>query len=450
MQLPLVKINYSSKLIVAIVAMSLLSGCSKFDFFPRKDPKPAAESADVLYDWYKLITRIQRNTVPGPVVLLNYRSFGFIGVGVYEAVQPGIEGAVSLSSKLYQMPAMPEPQSNKDYLWGASANAALPSMFKQLLTGLTDADKASMDSLENAYNNRFRLSTSDAVVTRSQAFGRAIATAIYQWSTTDNFNLSSTGFTLPVFPGSYVLTPPAFPAPVGAYLSNSRPFLASSLTALAPPHIPYSENPSSQFYKEAKNVYDIGKALTAEQKAIPNWWADFGGPPLGLAASAHILSIATWVLESKKANLGEAAETYAKTSIAFKDSPIRVWRDKFHYNLLRPVTYINRLIDPTWQTFLASPPYPDYTSGLAGIYSSSLQVLKKQYGDIPITDNAYGWRGVSPRQYASISELVKEAADSRVLAGIHYQFTQNITVELGQKLGNEIASINLTSKEKGK
>ena len=190
-------------------------------------------------------------------------------------------------------------------------------------------------------------------------------------------------------------------------------------------------------------MYDIGKALTPEQKLIPNWWADVGGPGVGLAAAAHPLSIVTWVLEKKKAKLGQAAQIYAKASIAFKDAPVIVWRSKFSVNLLRPVTYINRLIDPTWTSFLPNPPYPDYLSGLVAIYSSSLQVLKREYGDIPITDIAYVWRGSGTREYASITELVNEAGFFRVLAGIHYQFTQDITVATLKKLGNEIADLNL-------
>jgi hypothetical protein len=109
------------------------------------------------------------------------------------------------------------------------------------------------------------------------------------------------------------------------------------------------------------------------------------------------------VLEKKKAKLGQAAEIYAKSSIAFKDAPIIIWRGKFdvNLNLLRPVTYINRLIDPTWTTFIGTPPYPDYPSGLVSLYSSSLQVLKREYGDIPITDITYEWRGSGTREYAS-------------------------------------------------
>ena len=438
--MPFLRNNHGSKLFIMIVFLSLLSGCVKNDPFP---PTAGEESADVVFDWYKLISRIQRNTAPPPVVLQNYRNFGFIGVGLYEAVQPGIKGARSLSSKLYQMPSMPEPEADKHYLWGASANAVLPSLMKKLLVGLTDADKASMDSLENAYNDRFKLHVPDAIVARSQSFGRSIADAIYNWSTTDNFSLSSVGYTLPECPSCWVLIPPAT-APVGPFLKDSRPFLEYSLTAPIPEiPVPYSEDKTSEFYKQAKNVYDIGKALTTEQKLIPNWWADIGGPGVGVAASAHILSIATWVLERKHAKLGQAAEIYAKISIAFKDAPVIIWRGKFHFNLLRPYTYITKFIDPTWTTFLANPPYPDYPSGLVAIYSSAMQVLKREYGDIPITDNTYVWRGSGSREYASITELVKEAGFSRVLAGIHYQFTQDITITIMQELGNEIADIRL-------
>jgi len=439
MQLPLLKNTLSSKLFFVIMLLMLLSGCVK------DPPQPIAneESADVVYDWYKLIARIQVGSNPQPVVLQNYRNFGFIGVGLYEAVQPGIKSAVSLSTKLYQMPAMPEAEKNKHYLWGASANAAMPSMLKQFLTGLTDANKASIDSLEKAYNDRFRALIPDAVIDRSQAFGRSIADAIYKWSTTDNFNLSSVGYVLPLCASCWVLVPPAL-SPVGAFLGKSRPFLAYSLTAVAPPlPFPYSEDHSSEFYKAAKEVYDIGKALTPAQKLIPNWWADIGGPGVGVAAAAHILSITTWVLEKKNAKLGQAAQIYAKESIAFKDAPIIIWRGKFDFNLLRPVTYINRHIDASWPTFLPTPPYPDYPSGLVAIYASALQVLKRAYGDIPISDNTYAFRGSAAREYASITELVNEAGLSRIYAGIHYRFTQEITVDIMKKLGNEIADINL-------
>jgi hypothetical protein len=437
--------NQSLRLLIAVAFLSLLYSCNKGDHWP---PKPKEESADVVYAWYKFIARLQLRANPQPVVILNNRNFGYIGVGLYEAVRPGIKGAASFSSKLYQMPQMPAAQLGQDYLWNASANAALASMFKQFLAGLSDADKASIDSMELANYNRFKSGTPDAVLTRSQDYGRSIANAIYNWSTSDNFNLSSVGWVLPVFPGAWVPTPPNFPTPVGAFLKDSRPFTTYALTATAPPlPYPYSEDPASEFYKAAKDVYDVGRNLTTEQKAIADWWADVGGSGVGVPAPYHNLSIITWVLETQGAKLAQAAENYAKTGIAMKDGPIVVFRGKFQYNLLRPVTYIQKF-DPTWLSYLVNPPYPDYPSGLAGLCTPIMQVLIREFGDIPVTDNTYNWRGLPSRHYASISQMVEEAALSRVYAGIHYRFTQYITIDMGRQLGNHIADINLMGSPK--
>ncbi|MBC6605813.1 vanadium-dependent haloperoxidase [Hymenobacter sp. BT188] len=448
MKLPLLNSHRKVAQLFALFmsAMFFYSCDELYEEIIRHPSKTAQEeSANVVYDWYDLIAKIELRRTPQPNVLANNRAFGYIGVGLYETVRPGIRGAVSLSTKLYQMPPMPTPEPGREYLWGASANASLASMYKQLLVGLTDSDRARMDSLENAYNNRYRLSTADAVLTRSQAHGRAVASAIYAWSATDNFNTGSQGYVLPVFPGSWVLTPPAFAAPQGPFLQNSRPFLAHSLTATAPPlPVAYSEDPSSEFYKQAKEVYDIGKALTTEQRATANWWADAGGVGVGVPAPYHGLNIITGLLKSQNARLGRAAEVYAKTGIAMKDGPINTFRGKYQYNLLRPVTYIQRLIDPTWQSYLPNPPYPEYPSGLVGHNAPVTQVLIREFGDIPVTDNTYTWRGLPARQYPSISAMREEAAFSRIYAGIHYRFTQLASIQMGIELGNRIADLNLT------
>lgn len=448
MQLPLLRSNHTLKLLVIVMISALLYSCKKNDHWP---PRAKEESADVVYDWYKFIAGIQRPANPQPVILLNNRAFAYIGVGLYESVHPGIKGSVSLSSKLYQMPRMPEPATHKEHLWGAAANAALASMFKQFLTGLSDANKASIDSLEDANNKRFRLSVSEDVLSRSQAFGRSIADAIHKWSATDNFNLSSDGYVLPVFPGAWVPTPPAFANPVGPFLKDSRPFLEYSLTAVAPAlPFPYSADPASDFYKANKEVYDIGKALTTEQKAIADWINDSGGPAVGIPAPYHLLSIITGVLEKQNAKLGKAAEVYAKTGIGHKDGPIVTFRSKFQYNLIRPVSYIQQHIDPNWQSYLINPPYPEYTSGLVGLYCPIIQVLIRECGDVPITDNAYDRRGLAPRHYASLTEFIEEAAVSRIYGGLHYRFTQNISLEVGRKLGNRIADLDLVKGHKYK
>jgi hypothetical protein len=84
-----------------------------------------------------------------------------------------------------------------------------------------------------------------------------------------------------------------------------------------------------------------------------------------------------------------------------------------------------------------------------GIYAPLIQVLKREYGDGPISDNSYAFRGDAPRQFPSFTKLVEEAAVSRIYAGIHYRFTQNISVDVGQQFGDEVADIKLVSSGHG-
>lgn len=431
--------------LLVFIFISLLYGCHKKDPWPSK---PTEENANVVHDWYKLLIRIQLQSSPPQMAQLNMSNFSYIGVGLYESVHPGIKSSVSLSTKLYQMPAMPAAE-NKHCLWAASANAALASMSRLFLAGLTDANRTSIDSLERAYNLLFATSTPEAVFSRSQAFGRSIAAAVHDWSKSDNFNISNAGYMRPVFPGAWEPTPPAFANPVGPYIKDARPFLASSLTITAPPFpFPYSEDPASEFYKMVKEVYDISKALTPEQKEIARFWADVGGPGNGYPIPGHWISIVTQVLEKKGLNLGRAAELYAKTSIATRDAMINTWKFKYQYNLIRPVTYINRLIDPAWQTLITTPPYPEYPSALTYIFGAPMQVLTREFGDnIPVTDNTYTFNGSAPRHYTSFTKLAEEGAISRVYGGIHYRITVEVSLPLAKQIGDQVAAINLVASD---
>jgi hypothetical protein len=58
---------------------------------------------------------------------------------------------------------MPAVEADKRYIWAASANTALANMSRSLLAGLTDANRASIDSLEAAYNQRFTSAEPEAV-----------------------------------------------------------------------------------------------------------------------------------------------------------------------------------------------------------------------------------------------------------------------------------------------
>jgi hypothetical protein len=59
--------------------ISLLYSCeqlNKLEDIFHHPPTYTQESAQVVYDWYKLIARIQMPASPQPVIILNNRNFG--------------------------------------------------------------------------------------------------------------------------------------------------------------------------------------------------------------------------------------------------------------------------------------------------------------------------------------------------------------------------------------
>jgi len=405
-------------------------------------PKAENESAQVVIDWYKLQLRIllERNSS------LNGAYFGYLGIGLYESVRYGIKNSVSLSTQLHQMPEMPARENNNGYNWEVSANAAMASLLRSFNTGLTAANNVSIDSLENAYNEKLKSEEDLTSFERSQIFGRSIATAVRNWSLTDNFNPSNVGYPVPP-PGNGAWEPtlPAFvPIPVNPFLKDARLLLQSNITSIAPAFpAAYSEDPNSDFYKIVKNVYDVSKTLTTEQKNIALFWVDQGNG-VGFTPPGHDFSIITQALENAGASLAVAAEVYAKAGIAERDATIVCFTSKYKYNLLRPVTYIRKLIDPNWLPFIPTPPHPEYPAAHAFITGSVMQAVTEVLGDnIAITDHTYDFRGWTPRSYSSLFNAGEEAGMSRLYGGIHYLPSINTGLTLAHELGSRVGDIKL-------
>ena len=134
--------------------------------------------------------------------------------------------------------------------------------------------------------------------------------------------------------------------PLQPYWGQNRPFVVKSGEECAPPPpTEYSEDPSSQFYAEGMEVHETVKNLTPEQKEIALFWAD--DPGKTFTPPGHSVSIATQILREKNATLALAAETYAKVGMAVADAFIGCWNTKYTYNLIRPISYIQTVIDPT-------------------------------------------------------------------------------------------------------
>ena len=125
-----------------------------------------------------------------------------------------------------------------------------------------------------------------------------------------------------------------------------------------------------------KKLYDISKTLTDEQKNIALYWVD-QGDGIAYTPAGHDMYLATEAIEQTGAHLLKAAEAYAKAGIAERDGNIICFRSKYKYTLIRPVSYIRKVIDTSWMPFIVTPPHPEYPAAHAVITGSVMQALSR-------------------------------------------------------------------------
>ena len=217
---------------------------------------------------------------------------------------------------------------------------------------------------------------------------------------------------------------------------ENRTFAMPNGTACALPAPPeYSEDKTSAFYKEALEVYETGNNLSPEQRAIARFWSD--DPMLSPTPPGHWVSIALQVLERDKLGLDASVDVLARLGVAVADSFIGCWQTKFQYDLLRPVTYIRRVIDPKWETVLNTPPFPEYPSGHSTQSSAAAAVLTHLFGEnFAFEDATHQDDGVAPRAFPSFRAAADEAGISRLYGGIHFR----TAIERGLEQGRCVAA----------
>jgi hypothetical protein len=440
-------------MLFAVISFFIFSACQKQIDHPQKQDEIASSanansdhghlkqtntySSDVVLKWISLNNRILLTTSRvAPGVKVN-REFAYTGIALYESVVPGMPAYQSLSSQLNQMPQMPSSQPGLAYHWPSCANAALADMNRYFFPTTSVANKASIDSLESALNAQYQTEEETiGEVQRSVDFGKEVAKRIFDWSQTDGADHAFDSYTLPVGPGIWVPTPPAFPAAVGPYWGNNKTLIAGSINgALPSPPLPYSEDPSSDYYKMEKEVYDASVSLTPEQTAIGLFWLD-----AGIGAGGHWLSILKQTLTVENSKLDVAALAYCKGGVYINDATISSFKTKYIYNVQRPITYIRTVLNHlAWNSLFTTPGHPDYSSAHC-VQSAAIAVaFASIFGDnYHFTDHQFDNIGMAPRTYNSFKETTAEVAVARVYAGIHTRMACDAGLQEGLKVAENI------------
>jgi len=182
------------------------------------------------------------------------------------------------------------------------------------------------------------------------------------------------------------------------------------------------------------------------RNSIARYW--YEGSPQGWNRVARA------VASTKNLDRLELARLLALTNIAMADGFIAGWNTRYHYNFWRPVTAIRladtdgnpaTAADPSWESFLNTPPVSDYPSTHSVLGGAAAAVLAEFFGADRIAftmTSGVPFAGIT-RSFASFSQAAQENADSRVYAGIHFRTACRDGVALGQKIGQRVARMYL-------
>ena len=416
----------------------------------KKHDQPAhvnKYSADVANSWMQMQIRLTRSTT-GYNSVVSDRSFAYAGITMYEALVPCSPGKKSLLPQIGG-PAFATIKNADQRYWPASVNAAMAMITKSFFETTSPANMASIDSLENAFTTKFKTESDPSKIENAVNFGHQVATEIFNWSKTDGGHqaykhLVDSTYTPPVGDGLWVPTFPAFGRPIFPHWGNNKSFIANIATmALPEPPFAFDTMPHSPFYEMVNELYKISLSLTHEDSVIAKFWGD---QPGNFNVPAHATNILLQLIVKNDLSLTDAAAAYALQGIAMNDAAITVFKAKYKYNLLRPITFIRNIMKhPNWKTVIPTPPHPEYTAAHAVISAASATVLEKIFGThYSFTDHTYD-ASYGARSFSSFEEYAKEACRSRILAGIHYTPSIAIGLIQGKLVGTKVNQLRLNN-----
>jgi len=407
---------------------------------------PVIDESEILHRNEDQLTKLIIYDVFNPPVAS--RIYAYTSLASYEVIRfKDPQKYPSIINRLKGFTSITAPDKNKKYDFTLAATQAFFTVARKVVF--------SVDSFvvyENTIYNQFKNSLDDSTYARSVAFGNEVGKVILQRAVMDNYPQSrgKPRFIGSTNAGKWRPTAPDYLDGVEYCWGTMKPFVLDSSSQFVPPRpISYSEEPTSDFYKENIDVYKAGKNLTVQQQEIAKYWDD---NPFVLEHSGHMtfankkitpgghwIGITNIACKKTKADPVKTAQAYTLTSIAMFDAFICCWEEKYRSSVIRPVTVINEQIDPNWSPYLQTPPFPEYPSGHSTITRAAATILTRLFGDnfafLDTSDLEY--IGMQ-RNFTSFIAAANEASISRFYGGIHYMNSVNAGADQGKKVADFI------------
>lgn len=436
-----------------LLMVIVLSACNK-------KSEPIVVSSNELHESIDMVTEIMIHDIFSPPVAS--RIFAYPNIAAYEIIALHNSDYYSLEGQVEELTAIPGPDSTKPVNYRLAALIAHMELSKRLIFSEEKMEmfRDSLYALWESKNKKEFMASRD--------YGLQVADHIGEWMSTDNYNQTRT---MPKFtvdtddPSRWQPTPPAYMDGIEPHWNKIRPFVIDSASQFRPtPPPPFSMEEGSDFYKEVKEVYDIGNKITeegdtSEEVEIAKFWDcnPYVSVTRGhlmfatkkITPGAHWIGIVKIATKKTDSDFDKTVYAYTKTSMAIADAFISCWEEKYRSNLIRPETLINQHFDENWQPVLQTPPFPEYTSGHSVVSGAAAIVLTDIFGDnFAFDDDTELPYGLPVRSFTSFNQASSEAAISRMYGGIHYRKAVDIGVKQGRDLGKFVVDhLKMTNEE---
>ena len=375
------------------------------------------------------------------------RNYAYANIAAYECIAAGDSNYLSLSGQIKHLPPMPQPKADAPVDYKLAALLA----FVNVGNAVTFPEGILMDYHQELIDKADSAGIDSDVLENTKAYSMSISDAVIAWSKGDNYaqTRSAEKYTVTQDDGRWTPTPPAYSQALEPHWCEIRTLVIDSAAQFkpAPPPAYNLKDKNSVFYKELMQVKNTVDSLTEEQKHVADFFDD---NPFKLNVSGHVMfgtkkfsppghwmNIVGIAAKKSNATFAETVAAYTETSIALFDGFIGCWKTKFSINCIRPETVINKFIDPNWQPYIQTPPFPSYTSGHSVISAAAAEIMTRHFGDnFAYTDTSEAEFGIADLSFKSFHDAAWQASLSRLYGGIHYW----ADIEEGNKEGKKIGA----------
>lgn len=401
---------------------------------------------EIYFSWMEEFLDLTQNCV-GYSPPVAARTFFYIGISNYEAISESYDEMHTLSKQLEGFDRKVWLQNEKIH-YPHLVNCLNKELAYLFFPGMAPSNRKKVDKKFADNLLVYNKTISKREMKQTKEYAVRLVQEIFTYSQSDgghegfrrNFPAS---YVAPIHEGCWERTYPGYTSALLPFWGGNRLSVPTNDSVMASiPILMYDEDSSSFFYKQNTLINDLYKNKSPEYELIAEYWDD--SPGVSGTPAGHQFSIALNLAKSKHLSLNKTCELFALLGIALNDAMIESWKIKYNCNLIRPITFIQRNINPEFHTILSTPPFPEFPSGHSVQAGAAGEVFKYIFGNgINFTDITNAKRtdiDGTPRSYSSIDQMTAEMSISRFYGGIHYPYTLNVSYEYGSKLGANCVS----------